>query len=374
VRRVRLLGFLLAVAILAAGCRPQYGTPGPAPGSTPAAAVTPAEYRVAIVDLEQLLRVHRRWAEFETLNRRMDAIHLRLSSPPPPPEPPQSVAAPDLQSEGDRLRASYTAELDALREQLHRRVEAFANDLRAEQEAKLADYQRELNVTLTKTVEARRDELQRDLERFELATMAEYRVPLANLRVRADVVGLASEEEARRVQAEAERIQAERDQKIRTRAQALEQQMQEFSQARTAEAEGTFKAFIATLEDEARTKIEAEETKARQELEAEVRKREELFRVAMEGRHKVVVEGAQDQFRQAQERYVRQVEAEAARLRTELRALDEQRLRLEDSMLAEIKIEVAAAAQARRIDAVVTRALAYPNVIDLTEDVASRLK
>jgi hypothetical protein len=364
VRRLLVAGFVLTAATAIAGCQPQTGSPAPTP--TPVAEPTHAGYRVAIVDLGAALRAHRRFAEYAALTRKMDALQLRLTNPPP--------SGSHLQTEADRLQAAYTAELDALRDQLHARVEAFANDVRAEQEAKLADRQRELNAELTKVLEAKRDELQADLEKFELATMAEYRIPLLNLRVKADVVGVSNEEEAKRIQAETERITQERDERIRARAQVLEKQVQEFVQARNAEAQSRFQAYIGTLEDEAKARVQAKEAEARAELEAEVRKREKLFSESMEGRRKLVVEGAQGQLRAAQEQYARQVEAEGRRLRVELQELAAQRLRLEDSMLAEIKIEIASLAQQRRVDAVLTQTLGHHNVLDLTQELIARLK
>jgi hypothetical protein len=329
---------------------------------------------VAVVDLSRVLRAHRRWPEYAALTKRIQSVQFRLSSPPPPPEPPREALQPNLQAEAERLQASLRAELDALRDQLQRGVEAYANDLRAGQEAEFADRNRELNAELTKTLEAKRDELQRELERFELAAMAEYRVPLANLRVKADVVGLANEEEAKRIQAEGERISKERDERIRVKAQALEKQMQEFSQARTEEAEAKLKQFGSALEEDAKGKVAAKEAEARAELEAAVKMREQTFNTSMEGRRKLAVEGVQGQLRAAQERYVKQLEAEGARLQAELQELTAQRFRLEDSMLAEIKIELATIAQERRVDAVVTQAIAHRGVVDVTADLVARLR
>jgi Skp family chaperone for outer membrane proteins len=68
------------------------------------------------------------------------------------------------------------------------------------------------------------------------------------------------------------------------------------------------------------------------------------------------------------------VEAQAARLRQELETLAGQRFRLEDSLLAEIKIEVAALAQDQKIDAVLTRVLASTTAVDLTQAVIARIR
>lgn len=373
VRPIALAGLCLLAIVAGCGRTPITRAPeGPTP--SPAAAPRPAAYRVAIVDLPRLVRAHRRWPELQALLKKTEAVQVQLSSPPPPPDMPRTPGGTNLQAEADRLKRSLQAELTALEGQLQRRLEAYVNDLRAEQEARLADRQRELNAELQKVAETKRDELQRDLERFELATMAEYRIPLTNLRVKADVVGVTNEEEGKRLREEGDRIQKERDEKIRARAQTLEKQFNEFQDARTRDAEANFKALVTSLEEEARAKINAQQEQAQAEMQAAIRERESRLARAMEARRKIVVEGMDAQVRAAQERYARQVEAQGARLRTELQALGEQRLRLEDAILAEIKIEVATIAQGRQIDVVLTRGLSHPGVIDLTPDVIARLR
>lgn len=378
IERHRWLIGIIVLAVPLSGCGLQVGgraQPTPAPSAR--AVATPAAYRVGVVDLLPMIRAHRRWPELDALIKKIEAIELRLSNPPPPPDVPVVAPpspGPDLRAEAERLHAALVAELDALQAQMKRRIEAFVNDLRAEQEARLADQQREVNVELQKVMEAKRDELQRDLEKFELATMAEYRIPLVNLRVKGDVVGVTNEEEGKRLAQEHDRIIKERDEKIRTRAQVLEKQLQEFHEAKTSEAEARFKTLVASLEEEANAKIQARDAEAQAEMRAAIRVREETLKAAVEARQKLVVTVPDTQVRAAQERYAKQLEAEGARLRTELQALTEQRFRLEDSVLAEIKIEVAAIAQARKIDVVLTRAVAHPRAIDLTRDVIARLK
>lgn len=373
-RHLPVAAFLLLVAAAVAGCRPQAGGSVPTPTASPAAAPIPAGYRVAVVDMRELVRAHRRWPEMDALLKKIATVERRLASPPPPPELPGEAIGPDLQAEADRLRTAMYAELDALQAQLRARIQAFINDLQAEQEAKLADRQRELTAELLKVTEAKRDEIQRELDRFELAAMAEYRIPLANLRLKADVVGVTNEEEGKRLAAEADRIQKDRDEKIRTKAQALEKDLQEFSQARNAEAEAKFKAMVTALEEEGTARVRAKSVEADAEFQAAVKQREQALRQAMEARQKLVAGGAQTQIRAAQERYARQLQAEGARLQAEMQALAGQRLRLEDSIVAEIRIEIATLAQERRIDVVVTQAIAHPGAIDLTRDLIARLK
>jgi hypothetical protein len=181
--------------------------------------------------------------------------------------------------------------------------------------------------------------------------------------------------------AEAERIHKERDDKVRARAEELEKQFQAFQQGKTAEFEAGFKTLVGTIEEEVNNKVKAKEAELQAEFQAAVRTREAAFKAAMEERQRLAVQAAQStqqtdvaQIKAAQIRYAKQVEAEAARIRAELQALAAQRLRLEDSVFAEIRIEVATVAQERRVDAVVTRAVTYPGAIDLTSDLIARLK
>lgn len=364
--------YLMAVLILT-GCRPQSGA-APSPTPTPAVVATPAIYRVGFVDLGRALRAHRRWPEMEALVKQMDAIQVRLSNPPPPPEGPVVDLGPELQAEVERLQAAYRVELSAIDGQIKQRIEAFAADLKAEQEGRLADRHKQLNAELQRVIEAKRDEMQRELDRFELATMAEYRVPLLNLRLKGDVVGVTSEEEARRLNQEAERITQERDAKVRARAQALEKALEEFQKAKTAEAEAQIKALIVSLENDANARIQAKQEEAGAEMQAAMRVREESLNRAMEERRKILVGSAGQQMKVTQEAYARRVEAQAGRLRQELETLAGQRFRLEDSLLAEIKIEVAALAQEQKIDAVLTRVLASTTAVDLTQAVIARIR
>jgi Skp family chaperone for outer membrane proteins len=372
--RLAVTGLCLLAAATLIGCRPQ-GASAPVPTATPApaAAATPSVPRIGVVDFKAAARAHRRWAELEAIGKKVELLQFRLQNPPPPPDVPAAQPSVNLEEEANRLRAALHAELDALQAQKQREIEAHVNDLRAEHESRLAERQRELNAELQKTIEAKRDELQRELDKFELATMAEYRVPLANIRVK-DAVPPRSEEEARRLGEEAQRIQKERDEKIRAKAETLEKSLLEYQQAKTAEAEAKFKASVEAAEQDIKTKAAAKEAEATAEVQQAVQEREAAFKKAMEERQKLVRTGTDEQLRAAQERYVRQVQADAARIRTELQALEEQRLRLQDTMFAEIKIEVAAVAQEQHVDVVLTNTVGQRGAIDLTSAVVARLR
>jgi hypothetical protein len=371
--RAEVAGLLTALA-LAAGCGSRSAEPAPVIGPAGQPRATPAPTVIGVVDMGTVLRAHRRWPELAALLKKMQDVQFRLTNPPPPPALPPQDLQPELQAEADRLSAAYRAELAALEEQAKRRIDAYAADVKADAEAKVADRQRQANEELQRIIEARRDELQRELEKTELAIMAEYRIPLLNLRLKADVVGLSNEEEAKRLNEEASRLVTERDGKIKTKAAALDKTLQEFQQARTAEADAQFKALIASVEEDAAKQIEAKEKEARAELQAAVQEREARLRSGVEQRRQILAGGTEEQIRAAQERYAKQLQAEGSRLQAELQALQEQHLRLEDAMVAEINIEIAALAQQRKVDVVLTRVVASGAAVDLTTDVVARLR
>ncbi len=366
---------ILAATAVLAGCRPQ-GASQPIPSPSPVSVETPAGYSVARVDVGEALKAHRRWPELEALNKKMAALEARLGSPLPPPEVPDLGAALDaeLKAEAERLQALYRGEMKLLEEQAKQRMEAFANDIRAENEAKIADRHRAINAELQRAVDGKRDELQKELERFELAAMAEYRIPLLNLRLKGDVVGLANEEEAKRITAEAERFTTERDGKIRAKSQSLEKAFQEFQQARVSEAEAQLKTMGTSLNEDAEKRVAARQQEIQAEMKAAVKSREEAFQRAMEEKKKILAGGAEAQMRSLQERYLRRVQSEAGRFQQELGEVAEQRFRLEYSMIADVRIEVATIAQERRFDLVLSRAVAAPGAADLTKDVIARLR
>jgi len=94
----------------------------------------------------------------------------------------------------------------------------------------------------------------------------------------------------------------------------------------------------------------------------------------VEQRRRDLIAAAEAQLRGQQDAYARELETRARRLRSELAALQAQRARLEDSILAEVKIEVATIAQAQRLDLVLTRYLVSPGGINITADVIRKLR
>jgi hypothetical protein len=359
------------VTLGAAGCRRQAA----APAVTPTTSVEPPRAaRVAVVDLEQAARAHPRWREMSALIDRIRRTEVELTVNPVPPPASDTDLRTVLDAEAAQLRAAFTKELDAVRDESRRQLDAYAADLRRELEAKVEATKTQLIEETTKAVTDKREELTRELRAAEVAIMEEYRYPILNLRVRGEVAALSSEAEARTIARQIAALQGERDERIREKQGESQQAFMEYRTAKEAEVNERLRVTQAELEAQGRQQVKAKETELQAILAAQAAQREEEFKTRMEARRKALATSAEAQLRTQQEQFIRDARARAGRLQVEIRTLQEQRARLEDSILAEVKIEVATIAQQQQLDVVLTRHIANVAAIDLTPDVVEKLK
>jgi len=363
---------LLAAALALSGCRGIRPSARPAP--SPQAAVSPSGLRAGVVDLNKVARVHPRWKELEALAKRLQRVQGQLAAPALPPFLSDERLRRQLEAQGKALQAEFQAEIQVIRERQEAKLRQFADEVRGRQETLFEQRKAQVEAQLRKALDDRARALQEELRRYELQVMEEYRYPLANLRLKADVVGVASEDELKRMTEEIERLQDERDAKVRARAQAIDATMNDFQRAKALEAEARLVALKKTAEAEIRRQAEAK----RRELEAEnaklVREKEQEFNRRLADVRLKVLGVAGDQVKQAQGRYAEGLRKREQQLLAEERAVNEQRLRLEDSILAEVKIEAAAIAAQRGLDVVLTRYTLNMKMEDLTQAVIARLK
>ncbi len=101
---------------------------------------------------------------------------------------------------------------------------------------------------------------------------------------------------------------------------------------------------------------------------------EKTFQARLERRRAEMILGGQAPLPGRQGTYTRSLIDRSRQLQSELVALREKRQRLEDSILAEVKIEVATIAQIRRLDVVLTRYVSNVTGVDITPDVVAKLK
>jgi hypothetical protein len=368
---LRILLVVLAIALLATGCRSRQGSPPP---PSPAETREPAVSRIGVVDIVAVARAHPRWSEVEALNKKIQRAEVEIAGAPPLPPPPAPDLRPALDAEALQLRAEFDKELAAMREDLGRQLEAFAASLREQQKARLLALQKQLEEEGKRAIEARHAELDKQLRDAELAIMDEYRYPMLNLRLRAEVAGLSSEQEGREVVRQIQALQQEREERLRARKEETAKALEEFQKATEADLSARFKTAQDALSDEGTQQLTAREQQVQSELKTVAAQREKDFRERLDARRRELIRTAEQQLRGRQGTYLNDLSARARQARAELLALQEQRARLEDSILAEVKIEVATIAQQERLDVVLSRSISNPGGIDITQRVVQKFK
>ena len=355
---------LALAAVLLAGCRGRVqSTSAPAP-----------ETRVGVVDLQVVTRAHPRWSELDALLKQLQDVQVQLAQLPPAPALPEADVQRVLDEEARRLQVELQKELAFLKQDGERRLEIFADDLRREQEGKLAEIGQELQAQGEHDLAAKRGELRAQLGASEQQIRVEYLYPLLNLRLRIEVAGLTSEDEAKQLLQQLQALQQERETRIQARADETQQAFVEFQKAKEAEMNGKLKAAREALQAEGQRRLAIRQQEIQAELGQAVAELDHTFHARLEQRRKTLLEAAQGRPASRQGTYVESLGERSRRLRAELISLQEQQRRLEDSILAEVKIEVATTAQERKLDVVLTRYVTNVAGIDITTDVIQKLK
>lgn len=343
---------------------------------SPSSGPAPPAGRVGIVNLEAVAHEHPRWTELDALTKRIAATETELAMAAM--EPPISQADLDrlLQEEAGRLRETFERELSAMREERARALAAYTEDVTRDQEAKFQTVRAEVERRAREDLEAKRTEMRETLRAAEQEISDEYRYPLLNLRLRAEVAGLRSEEEGRQVLRQLQALAQEREERIRERNAQTEQEFQEIQKTLETEVNARLAAEHAAHVAEGQRLIRVRQQALEAEMAGEAGGREQAFRERLEARRRELIASAEATAAGQRRATARDTRTRAAQLQAELLALQEQRLRLEDAILADVKIEVAAIAQAQQVDVVVTRYIAGrgPAVVELTADVIRRLR
>jgi len=358
------VGFLTLVAVLAGGCR----------GRMLSTSAPSGETRVGVVDLAVVTRAHPDWQELDALVHQVQEVQAQLAQVPPPPAISEADLQRRLDDEARRLRAELAKELEFMRLDAQRRLETFAGELRAEHQARLEQIHKELETQGQQELMAKHDELQAQLRAAEQQIREEYRYSLLNLRLRAEVAGLTSEEEAKHLQQQMQALQQEREARIQAKADEMQQSFAEFQKTTEADLNEKLRAAQDALQLEAQQRLAVREREAQSELARAAAEMEKTFRARLEQRRRQILQTAELQRQRRGGTYAESLAERSRRLQAELAALQQQRARLEDSILAEVKIEVATIAQHRKLDVVLTRYVANLTGLDITADVVAKLK
>jgi len=370
-KAVRSLLLVLAITLIVSGCRSRQASPPPPP---PTESREPTVSRIGVVDIVAVARAHPRWSEIEALNKKIQRAEVEIAGAPPLPPPPAPDLRPALDAEGLQLRAEFDKELAAMQEDLRRQLEAFAASLREQQQARLVAMQQQLHEEGKKAIEAHHAELDKQVKAAELAIMDEYKYPLLNLRLRAEVAGLSSEQEGREVVRQIQALQQEREERLRVKKEEVTKAADEFAKAKEEELNARLKAAQDALAEEGKQQLTAREQQVQTQLKTVVAQREKVFQERLEERRRELIRTAEQQLRGRQGAYLNDLSARTRQARAELLALQEQRARMEDSIMAEVKIEVATIAQQERLDVVLTRLISSLGGIDITQKVVQKFK
>src|SRR5437867_310527 len=199
-------------------------------------------------------------------------------------------------------------------------------------------------------------------------------LPAAPAMPEADVAGLTSEEEAKQLQRQVQALQDEREQRIAAKADETQKAFVEFQKAKEDEINAKLKTAQGAVQAEAQRRLLVRQQELQEELRHTAAGLEETFRARLDRRRKELLAAAQGPVRGRQGAFAENLGERNRRLRAEMVSLQEQRVRLEDGILAEVKIEIAAIAQDRKLDVVLTRFVTNVAGIDITSDVVQKLK
>jgi Skp family chaperone for outer membrane proteins len=365
----------LVFAVTVAGCRPRAAAPPPPP-------VTPEarQARIGIVDFEAVIRAHSRWAELQEITTAMQRVEMEMAAATTvaPPQP-ASVITPaalkkTLDEEAAALKRSIEQQLAARRAESRRRLDALAAQLRTEQQRKFEAASKQMTDEAEAALDAKGEELQAKLRTGELAIMEEYSYPILNLRLRAEVAGLRSEDEARQILRQIQLLQSERESRVADLRETLREEFDAFKDTKEAEVNDRLKALQETLNKELQEQLAAKEAELAAELAKTAAERQAQFERQMAERQRQLITTAESQLRSQQRAVVSGVGERLQRLQAQRVALLEQRQRLEETILADVRIEVAALAALQGIDTVLTRLVVNISGQDITTDVIQRLK
>jgi len=392
----------LGLALLLAACQakapviaPRPPAEPPRPAATPAPAA-PAQPHVVVVDLQRATQAHPRWADLQALDRQVADLEAELTVAPVGPtiSLPRIDLAPELKAEAQRqvealrpeLRKEYADAAAAEQDAAKKELQAYAETVRANGQAQLKAKQSELRDALTKAIEDKQAAIQEDNNQFEQQTLEQYRLPLLNLHLKQQAVQQASQQQSDDLGAQVDALTKERDDKVAAHVKANAQAFQDF-QNQEAEAFSTeMLAYQKQLNENAKTLIDQKtaEINARLKRYLTAKQAELSARLTMEVnarlkvRQQALVAGAKQQvagmIAEAEQKASGTARARAVAIQAQLTTLRAERDRLLGSILADIRVEVAALAQDQGYDVVLTEAVAAPNVVDVTDILIARMK
>jgi len=294
---------------------------------------------------------------------------------------PRVDLTPEMSAAADRIRPELQQQADAVRAAARKELDAFVAELRAEQQKKMDAKRAELEAELVRVTQEKQQALNKDTQQFQQQTMAEYRLPLLNLKLKIEDVQQSGKGEADKLIAQQQALTKERDDKIAAHEKANQQALQDFQKEQIQASNARLKAYQDQLSKEGQQRVDERAAKLTAEVHAKLEAMQAEFNRRLRQQQTTIVSAAREvQSREAERmkgQLLQQAQAEVAKvkaLQEELQAAQRGRARLYGAILADLRIEAAALAQEKGWDLVLTQAIAAPGTIDGTDELIARIR
>jgi hypothetical protein len=389
---------VLGVGLLLAGCQARGLLPsrpasqgGAPPAATPAAPAVERRLRVAVVDIVRATRSHPRWPELQALDRRIADLQAQLAVPQVTQiQVPRIDLGPQMKVEVQRqvdqmrpeFRREYEQEATSLQGVAKRELDAYAAQVRADQQGRFDARRAELEAQARKAVADKQQEFAKDNDQFQRQTLEQYRLPLLNLRLKLENVQQTNKQEGDQLTAQVESLTKERDDKIAAHEKTNQQALDDFQKQQSQTYIAALKTLEQQLSKEGQALIDQKAAEINSRMHTQLQAREvqlnaqlnTRLQTQLHTRQQALVAGAREQVVRAQTQAQAGARTRQQALRAQLLAVQEQRARLLGSIFADLRIEAATLATQNGYDVILTQTVAAVDTVDVTDGLIARLK
>ncbi len=385
---IRLL-VCVALAALGAGCAGRI--PTARPPVTPPGSETPQGTarapRIAVVDLARAARAHPRWPEVQALDRQISDLEAKIASvvdarpAPARVDLPKVDLTPEMKTAVERMRPEFQQEAEAVKAAGRKELDAYVAQLRAEQQKQVQAKHAEVEAQLAKAFREKQQALDKDNQQYQQQVLAEYRLPLLNLKLKIENVQQSNKGDADKLSQQMQALAKERDDKIAAHEKANQQVLQDFQKEQVQAGNAQLRAYQDELSKDGQHLVDQRAAQVTEQMRAQFEAKQAEFNQRLRKQQQTIVAAARDTQTQEVEKVkaavMRQAQAEITKLQTlqaERQAAQHGRARLYAVILADLRVEMAALAQEKGWDVVLSKTIAAPGSIDATDELIARLK
>jgi len=378
----------LPLVLLLAGCQ---GHSPASQGTSPTVSATAsAGPKVVVVDFEKVVRAHPRWGDVDALDRRIANLEGQLSAIAPQLQVPQINLEPAFQATAQQELAAARPQFEqqfnqtatALRAESQKELEAYAAQIHAAQQTEFDTQQKALQAQVQKAIDDKQQALNQDTAQYQEQMLDEYRLPLLNLQLKQTAVQGGDRAQQQAVAQQIQALTAERDAKTAAHEKANQQALADFEKQQRDAYDQQIKDLEAQLTAEGQKQLEQKQAELEKTFHAQLTAKQAQLNAQMNTQIKAVlttreqalVAGAREQVARAQQQAIAGAQAEAQSLRAQLQEAQDERGRLLDSILADVRVEATALAQEQGYDVILTRAVGTVDVTDITDELIARIK